>query len=161
MLRRVTASLRPLEKSKNGMIKMQGYDLKSCPFAIIKTEVREVIIKIVQDDYIELRIKITDDGKQIKPADGEKIEFKSNVNTRSYAEDTDGGNGKTQICEQSDTVDAENRIAIKLDTAKFHIVPGKYHWELNLVKEDGTKTCLLPRDNNELIVLKREADIND
>ncbi len=156
-----TANLKLSKQLKNGLIKMQGYDLKSCPFAIIKTEVREVIIKIVQDDYIELRIKITDDGKQIKPADGEKIEFKSNVNTKSYVEDADGINGKTQICEQSDSVDAENRIVIKLNTAKFHIVPGKYHWELNLIKEDGTKTCLLPRDNNELIVLKREADIND
>ena len=142
------------------MIKMQGYDLKSCPFAIIKTEVREVIIKIVQDDYIELRIKITDDGEPIMPADGEKIEFKSNVSTNRYAEDADGASGKTQICEQSDTVDAENRIVIKLNTAKFHIVPGRYHWELNLVKEDGTKTCLLPRDNNELIVMKREADVD-
>ena len=62
-----------------------------------------MIIQAVQDDYIELRISLTDSqsGDMVALNSGEKLEFVSNVRTTEYEEDTDGKKGKTQIGIQS------------------------------------------------------------
>ena len=120
-----------------------------------------MIIKIVQDDYIELRIKISDDGERISLTDGNMLEFKSMVRTRAYPEDNDSAKGKTLISVKSATVDAEGKYVMSISTADYHIIPGRYSWELNLVRPDGNKTCLLPKDNNELIIREKVVDIDD
>lgn len=122
-----------------------------------------MIIRAVQDDYIELRISLTDSqsGEMVALNSGDKLEFVSNVRTTEYEEDTDGKNGKTQIRIQSDTTDLDGKIMIKLNFADYHVIPGVYRWEINAVRADGTKTCLLARENNELIIREREAVFDD
>ena len=121
-----------------------------------------MIIKIVEDDYIELRIKLSDDGEEVGLPDGNWIEFKSMVRTREYSDDTDGAKGKTLISVKAPTIpDGEGKYVIPISTADYHIVPGVYEWELNLVKSDGKKTCLLPKDNNELIIREKVVDADD
>lgn len=122
-----------------------------------------MIIKIVQDDYIELRIRLSEDGERVSLSDGQMLEFRAAVRTNEYPADDDGVKGRTVISVKSipDYEDEEGKYPIKINTADYHVVPGVYSWELNLVRPDGTKTCLLPKDNNELIIRQKEADADD
>ena len=116
-----------------------------------------MIIKIVQDDYIELAIELTDENdEKVSVNPGDWLEFVSTVRTRKYDADSDGMKGKTQIKVNSVTVNADGDYIMRINTADYHIVPGSYSFELNLMREDGTKTCLLEKENNELIVGRRE-----
>lgn len=120
-----------------------------------------MIIKIVQDDYIELAIELTDENdERVGFEDGQRLEFVSMVRTRKYESDSDGMKGKTLIKESSVQENADGDYIMKINTADYHIVPGSYSFELNLMRADGTKTCLLEKENNELIVGRRE-ETND
>lgn len=121
----------------------------------------EMIIKAVQDDYLELRIKLTDSdsGERVQLNSGDMIEFKCSVRTSEYDEDADGKIGKSQIRIQGDTIDIEGNIVLKLNLEDFHIIAGIYRFELNLVRADRTKTCLLPLKSNELIISEKEGDL--
>ncbi len=116
-----------------------------------------MIIKIVQDDYIELAIELTDENDvKVGLTDGQWLELVSTVRTRKYDADSDGMKGKTQIKKRAAAVNADGDYVIKIDTKDYHIVPGRYGFELNLMRPDGTKTALLAKENNELIIMRRD-----
>lgn len=120
-----------------------------------------MIIKIVQDDYIEARILLYDkeDKSSLALDESFDLEFVSNVRTRSYKEDTDNTKGTTQIVASAKNKDAEGNRIVCINTADYHISPGRYHFEINLVYPDGKKKCISRRELNELIVMPREEDI--
>ena len=120
-----------------------------------------MIIKAVQDDYLELRIRLTDSdsGEEISLNLGDMIEFKCSVRTSAYAEDDDEQIGKSLIRLYGTQRDIDGNIFLKLNLEDFHVIPGIYRFELNLVRADGTKTCLLPLKSNELIISEKEGDL--
>ena len=116
-----------------------------------------MIIKIVQDDCIELAIELTDENDvKVGVNPGDWLEFVSTVRTRKYDSDSDGMKGKTQIKKRAAANNNDRDYLIYINTAKYHIVPGSYGFELNLMRADGTKTALLSKENNELIVQRRD-----
>lgn len=111
-----------------------------------------MIIEIVKGCYEKVRFRFLDDGKEVTLLKDDKIEFRSVVKT---------DNGDLLIDIVTDVVDLDGRVNIFIDTKDYNLVPGRYHWELNLIREGEGKTNLLPKERNELIILEREGDEYD
>lgn len=117
-----------------------------------------MIIKTVQDDYIELTVELTDENdEKVGVNQGDWLEFVSTVRTRKYDSDSDGKKGKTQIKIKAAVTNNDGEYLIHFNTADYHIIPGSYGFELNLMRADGKKTCLLEKENNQLIVGRRDT----
>ena len=107
-----------------------------------------MIIEIVKDCYEKVRFRFVDDGKEVTLLKGDKIEFRSVVKT---------DNGDMLINIETDIVDLDGRVNVFIDTKDLYLIPGRYRWELNLIREGEGKTNLLPKERNELIILEKEG----
>ena len=103
-----------------------------------------MIVKTTQDDFLDIRLRLTDDGKDVFLAEGEKIQFKTD--------------GHAQIFMESCRYDDGGRIALQLDLSQFSILAGTYRFEINFISADGSKVCLSPLHENQLIVYPKAGD---
>lgn len=111
-----------------------------------------MIIEIVKGCYEKVRFRFLDDGKEVTLLKDDMIEFKSVVKT---------DNGDMLIDIVTDVVDLDGRVNVFIDTKDMNLISGRYHWELNLIREGEGKTNLLPKERNELIILEKEGDEYD
>ncbi len=108
-----------------------------------------MIIKIVEGFYEDIRFRLMEDEIQVVLDEGDMLEFKADVLTEE--------NGIVTIEERTLARDLEDRIVLGLDTKKYGIVPGRYNWELNLIREGEPDFNLLPGEYNELIIIAKEG----
>jgi hypothetical protein len=108
-----------------------------------------MIIKIVEGFYEDVRFRLMENEIQVVLDEGDMLEFKADVLTKE--------NGMITIEERTMARDLEDRIVLGLDTEKYGIVPGRYNWELNLIREGEADFNLLPGEYNELIIIAKEG----
>lgn len=103
-----------------------------------------MIVKTTQEDFLDIRLRLSDDGKDVFLAEDEKIQFKTD--------------GHTPIFIESCQYDDDGRIVLRLDLSKFSILAGTYRFEINFISADGSKVCLSPLCENQLIVYPKAGD---
>lgn len=108
-----------------------------------------MIIEIVQDDFLDMRINLTNEGRSMALPEGYKIEFAGSVLTDS---------GKTMIHGISRNTDMDGRVVISINLKELNVSPGRYRFELNLITDEDRKVCIIPERDNELIVLKKAGE---
>ena len=106
-----------------------------------------MIIKAVQNDFFDIRIRLVENGETFHLSEGEKLEFKTKISTQNADE--------KEIDSVTNQVDDEGKIVFQIDLEEIKACAGTYKFEINFFNADGKKICLRPKQNNSLIILER------
>ena len=112
-----------------------------------------MIIKTVEDDFFDVRIRLTEKKKTIGLKEGEWLEFVTAIRTREPEDDNT--KGIKEIAIRTDQTDDEGKYVIQIDLEEINACAGRYGFEVNIIRADGKKVCLLRNDDNSFIIGRR------
>ena len=110
-----------------------------------------MIIKATQDDYIDIRLRLKDNGKVCCLKDNEILQLCSTMRNED---------GEYDLIINSSAKDEEDKYVFELFLRSHKILPGTYSFEVNLIvnENENIKVCISPKEDNTLIITPKEVD---
>lgn len=106
-----------------------------------------MILEWIEDEYVDLRIKLMNDGNPSCLKEGEKLELVSKIRT---------SDGACLLHTITAVSDEDGKAWMYADLAELKAKPGKYRFEMNLITAENKKQNLIKNSDGILIISPKE-----
>ncbi|MBO5410037.1 MAG: hypothetical protein J6A60_02130 [Clostridia bacterium] len=106
-----------------------------------------MILEFIENEFVDLRVSLMDDGSPAELKDGEKLQFVSKIRTE---------NGAHLLNVISTLNDVDGKTWFYFDLAELKAKPGKYRFEINLLTADGKSQNVIKNSDGVLIISPKE-----